>query len=78
MSRATAAPRCTRRRPRNYLDRLNQELLTRVEQSGEAFLSNAMVGGRFALRACIVNFRTSPKDIEALVALLSRLGAGDR
>ena len=58
-----------------YLDRLNQELLTRVERSGEAFLSNALVGGRFALRACIVNFRTSPKDIEALVALLSRIGA---
>jgi glutamate/tyrosine decarboxylase-like PLP-dependent enzyme len=58
-----------------YLDRLNQELLTRVERSGEAFLSNALVGGRFALRACIVNFRTSPKDIEALVALLSRLGS---
>jgi aromatic-L-amino-acid/L-tryptophan decarboxylase len=57
-----------------YLQRLNQELLTRVERSGEAFLSNAMVGGRFALRACIVNFRTRPSDIEALVALLSRLG----
>jgi glutamate/tyrosine decarboxylase-like PLP-dependent enzyme len=58
-----------------YLDRLNQELLTRVERSGEAFLSNALVAGRFALRACIVNFRTAPKDIEALVALLSRLGS---
>jgi aromatic-L-amino-acid decarboxylase len=57
-----------------HLDRLNQELLTRVEKSGEAFLSNALVGGRFALRACIVNFRTSLGDIEALLPLLSRLG----
>jgi len=57
-----------------YLQRLNQELLTRVERSGEAFLSNAMVGGRFALRACIVNFRTSLADIEALPPLLARLG----
>jgi len=57
-----------------YLQRLNQELLTRIERSGEAFLSNAMVGGRFALRACIVNFRTSLADIEALLPLLSRLG----
>jgi glutamate/tyrosine decarboxylase-like PLP-dependent enzyme len=57
-----------------YLQRLNQELLTRIERSGEAFLSNAMVGGRFALRACIVNFRTSLVDIEALLPLLSRLG----
>jgi glutamate/tyrosine decarboxylase-like PLP-dependent enzyme len=53
---------------------LNQELLARVERSGQAFLSNAMVNGRFALRACIVNFRTSQADIEALLPLLSRLG----
>jgi aromatic-L-amino-acid decarboxylase len=57
-----------------YLQRLNQELLTRVERSGDAFLSTAMVNGRFALRACIVNFRTTLADIEALLALLSRLG----
>jgi glutamate/tyrosine decarboxylase-like PLP-dependent enzyme len=57
-----------------YLQRLNQELLTRVERSGEAFLSTATVNGRFALRACIVNFRTSLADIEALLPLLARLG----
>ena len=57
-----------------YLQRLNQELLTRVERSGEAFLSNAMVNGRFALRACIVNFRTSLADIEALLPMLARHG----
>ena len=48
--------------------------MTRVEQSGEAFLSNAMVNGRFALRAGIVNFRTSLADIEALPDLLARHG----
>jgi aromatic-L-amino-acid/L-tryptophan decarboxylase len=58
----------------DYLQRLNQELLSRVERSGEAFLSNAMVNGRFALRACIVNFRTSQADIDSLLPLLSRLG----
>jgi glutamate/tyrosine decarboxylase-like PLP-dependent enzyme len=57
-----------------YLQRLNQEVLTRVERSGHAFLSNAMVGGRFALRVCVVNFRTSLADIEALPPLLSRFG----
>jgi glutamate/tyrosine decarboxylase-like PLP-dependent enzyme len=59
----------------DYLQRLNQELLSRVERSGDAFLSNAMVNGRFALRACIVNFRTSQADIDALLPLLSRLGS---
>jgi glutamate/tyrosine decarboxylase-like PLP-dependent enzyme len=57
-----------------YLDQLNQGLLTAVERSGEAFLSNALVGGKFALRACIVNFHTRLGDIEALPPLLSRLG----
>ena len=56
------------------IDEINQALLTRVEKSGEAFLSNALVNGKFALRACVVNFRTSLADIEALLPLLSRLG----
>ena len=58
----------------SYLNQLNQELLTAVEKSGEAFLSNALLGGTFLLRACIVNFHTSLGDIEALLPLLSGLG----
>jgi glutamate/tyrosine decarboxylase-like PLP-dependent enzyme len=57
-----------------YLQTLNEDLLTRIERSGEAFLSQAMVDGRFALRACIVNFRTSRADIDALVPLIARHG----
>ena len=37
-----------------------------MEKSGEAFLSNALIGGKFVLRACIVNFHTSLGDIQAL------------
>ena len=44
------------------------------ENSGEAFLSNAVVDGKYALRLCIVNFRSSTADIEALPSLLVRLG----
>jgi hypothetical protein len=33
-----------------------------------------MVNGRFALRACIVNFRTSLADIESLPDVLVRHG----
>ncbi len=57
-----------------YLNRLNTELLTRLQNSGEAYLSNAVIDGKFALRACIVNFRTSLKDIEALPDLVIHLG----
>ena len=48
-----------------YLNRLNQDILSRIETGREAFLSNAVVDGKFALPACIVNFRTSLEDVEA-------------
>jgi aromatic-L-amino-acid/L-tryptophan decarboxylase len=53
---------------------LNAALVTRLQRSGEAFLSNAVVGGTFLLRACIVNFRTSLEDIEALPRIVIRIG----
>ena len=58
----------------SYLNKLNEELLTRLQSSGEAFLSNAVIGGKFCLRACIVNFRTSLSDIEALPEIIARIG----
>jgi aromatic-L-amino-acid decarboxylase len=58
----------------SYLDQLNLELLTRLQASGETYLSNAVVHGKFALRACIVNFRTSLTDIEALPPIIVRMG----
>ena len=57
-----------------YLNQLNAELLTRLQRSGEAFLSNAVVEGKFLLRACIVNFRTSLEDVEALPGVVTRIG----
>ena len=57
-----------------YLNSLNQDILSRIERGGEVFLSNAVVDGKFALRACIVNFRTSIEDVEALPALIARIG----
>ncbi|HTM04094.1 MAG TPA: aminotransferase class V-fold PLP-dependent enzyme [Vicinamibacterales bacterium] len=57
-----------------YISRLNQELLSRIERSGELFLSSAIVHGLFALRACIVNFRTSEADVDAIPAVIARVG----
>jgi aromatic-L-amino-acid decarboxylase len=57
-----------------YLEQLNRELLSRIHNGGEVYLSNAMVHGRFALRACIVNFRTSQSDIQALPPLVLQIG----
>jgi glutamate/tyrosine decarboxylase-like PLP-dependent enzyme len=56
------------------LNALNEALLDRLQNSGEAFVSNAVVRGRYLLRACIVNFNTTPADIEALPDTVVRLG----
>ncbi len=58
----------------NYLNKLNTEVLTRLQGCGEAYLSNAVIGGKYVLRACIVNFRTSLEDIEALPRIVARIG----
>lgn len=56
------------------LDRINEDLLRQLKAGGEAFLSNARVRDRYALRACIVNFRTTLADIEAVPEIVARLG----
>ena len=57
-----------------YLDTLNETVLERIKDGGEAFVSNALVQGRFVLRACIVNFRTTLADVAALPGLVARHG----
>lgn len=57
-----------------YLDGLNERLLDALQRSGDAFVSNAVVGGRYLLRACIVNFRTDTGDVEALPEIVARYG----
>ena len=58
----------------DHLDRLNRQLLDRLQRGGEAFVSNAVVGGRYLLRACIVNFHTAQADVEALPEIVARVG----
>jgi aromatic-L-amino-acid decarboxylase len=58
----------------DYLNKLNEALQARLEVSGELFVSNAVIDGRYLLRACIVNFRTSAKDIAEIPELVSRHG----
>ena len=57
------------------LDAHNERLLAALQRDGRVYLSNAEVDGRFALRACITNFRTTDADIERTVDLVRTLGA---
>jgi aromatic-L-amino-acid/L-tryptophan decarboxylase len=45
------------------LDELNRAILARVIQRGKVYISNATVNGKFALRACMVNHRTTEADV---------------
>jgi aromatic-L-amino-acid/L-tryptophan decarboxylase len=60
--------------PERQLDALNRRLLDRLQRGGEAFVSNAVVAGRYALRACVVNFHTTQADVRALPEIVSRAG----
>jgi glutamate/tyrosine decarboxylase-like PLP-dependent enzyme len=56
------------------LNELNKEIQDRMERGGEAFVSNAVIRGKYCLRACIVNFNTTRADVEALPELVVRMG----
>jgi aromatic-L-amino-acid decarboxylase len=56
------------------LNKMNESLLNELQQGGDVFLSNALVNERYCLRACIVNFRTTEKDIEETIDIIVRTG----
>jgi aromatic-L-amino-acid decarboxylase len=49
------------------LNKVNERIMEVVQKGGRAYLSNATVNGKFALRACITNFRTTKADIDQTV-----------
>jgi glutamate/tyrosine decarboxylase-like PLP-dependent enzyme len=65
---------CFRYRPGD--DAFNRRLMVEVQRDGDAYVSNALINGRFALRACLVNFRTETADADRLLAAIRRVAAG--
>jgi len=58
-----------------YLSRLNERIMTELQLDGRVYISNALLGERFVLRACIVNHRTEADDIDAVLDVVAELGA---
>jgi aromatic-L-amino-acid decarboxylase len=61
---------CFRYAPRGYegdLDRLNEKILVELQRGGSSYVSNAMVGGKFALRGCVLNYLTTEQDMVVLL-----------
>jgi len=59
----------------NASDEDNERLLERVNASGEVFLSHARLGGRYALRLAVGNFRTTEDDVRLAWDVLKREAA---
>jgi hypothetical protein len=57
------------------LNRLNQSVLLSLQEEGRVFLTNARLGKRFALRACLLNYRTEPGDLDELIRQVIRVGS---
>ena len=55
------------------LDQLNQKILAGIQKDGRAYVSNATVTGKFALRACITNFRTTKTDIDKTIDVVREI-----
>lgn len=71
---------CFRYAPRHLrgdeeaLNALNKRIMEEVQASGAAFLTQAMLRGRFALRACVLHYATTEADVTALVDVVRETG----
>jgi len=55
------------------IDAFNERLLVALQRDGSSYLSNATLAGRFALRGCVLNYRTTLHDMEILLDDLRRV-----
>jgi len=68
---------CFRYVPKGFagdLDAFNERLLVAVQRAGSTYLSNARVGGKFALRGCVLNYRTTKADMARVLEDVRRTG----
>jgi len=54
---------------------LNRAILERLQLSGEAFITSTELRGRFVLRACVVNYRSTPEDVDRMLDAVRAIGA---
>ena len=69
---------CFRHKPRGFagdLDAHNEQALVRLQRDGGSYLSNARIAGRFALRGCVLNYRTTLEDMQTLLEDVWRAAA---
>jgi aromatic-L-amino-acid/L-tryptophan decarboxylase len=57
------------------LDALNKRLMEELQSGGKVFVTGTVLGGRFALRACVLHFGTTEDDVDALVRIVRETAA---
>lgn len=55
--------------------RVNRAILDRLQLGGDAFITSTELKGRFVLRACIVNYRSTREDVDLLIDAVLGIGA---
>ncbi len=55
------------------IDAFNEQLLIALQRDGSSYLSSTTLGNRFALRGCVLNYRTTLRDMEILLDDLRRV-----
>lgn len=58
----------------NNLNKLNEELLLRLQESGLALVSNSTINGKYSLRMANTNHRSLYEDFDVLVDTVVKLG----
>lgn len=66
----------TREAENARLDALNEQLVHRVQRGGRAYLSNAELHGRVALRVSITNYRTTADDLDLTLEAVREAAQG--
>lgn len=59
---------------RGALNRVNEEILLRIQESGLAVPSGTRIGDKFALRVAITNHRSKREDFDLLFEAASKIG----
>ena len=49
------------------LDALNKKVMERMQADGTAFVTNTTLADRFVLRACILHYGTTERDIDTML-----------
>ena len=63
-----------RKKMDTYLNQLNLAIVESIRTDGQILLSSTILGEMFVLRACIINYRTTKKDIKDIVEIVQNLG----